>query len=107
MRDLKNLDNSLWILSTMLLWGCLIEKKTGWTSFSSKNSDQIGGVNCVPWSVIIFKGFQYFGKWSLDKFLMTALVFACLNGYKTTHFEKASIVDKIYLKPSFDAGNGP
>ena len=87
--------------------GYLIEEKTGCISFSFKNSDQIGDVNCVPWSVIILEGFPYFGKWSLDNLLITALVFAHLNGYKTTYFENASIVDRIYLKPPFDAGNGP
>ena len=91
----------------MLLCRCLIEEKTGCISFPFKNSAQIGDVNCVPWSVIIFEGFPYFGKWSLNNLLITALVFARLSGYKITYFEKASIVDKINLKSPFDAGNGP
>ena len=67
-----------------------MEEKTGCISFSLKNSDQIGDVNCVPWSVTIFKGFPYFGKCSLDNLLITALVFDRLSGYKTTYFENAS-----------------
>ena len=107
MRDLKNLDNSLCILSTILLWGCLIEENTGCICCSFKNSDQTGDVNCVPWSVTILDGFPYFGKWSFLNLFTTALVLARLNGYKTTYLENPSMVDKMYLNPPFDAGNGP
>ena len=64
-------------------------------------------VNCVPWSVTILDGFPCFGKWSFVNLFMTAFVLARLNGYKTTYLEKASMVDKMYLNPPFDAGNGP
>ena len=75
-------------------------------SCSFQNSDQTGDVNCVSWSVTILEGFPYFGKWSFFNLLMTAFVLARLKGYNTTYLEKASMVDKIYLKPPFDAGNG-
>ena len=45
----------------------------------------------------------YRGEYNL---LMTAFVLARLNGYSTTYFENVSIVNRIYLKPPFDAGNG-
>ena len=63
--------------------------------------------NCVRWSVIILESFPYLGKWSLLNFLLMAFVLARFNGYNTTYFENASMVEKIYLKPPFDAGNGP
>ena len=103
----ENLDNSLWILSTILLCGCLIEEKTGCMSCSFKNSDQTGDVNCVPWSVTILEGFPYFWKWSFFNLLMKVFVLARLKGYNTTYLEKASIVDKIYWKPPFYAGSDP
>ena len=61
-------------------------------------------MNCVPWSVTILDGFQYFGKCSFFNLFMTAFVLARLSGYNTTYLEKASMVDKIYLNPPFEAG---
>ena len=67
-------------------------------SCSFKNSDQTGDVNCVPWSVTILEGFLYFGKWYSFHLFMRDFVLARLKGYNTTYLEKASMVDKIYLK---------
>ena len=98
MTDLKNLDSSLWIFSTKSLYGHFNEENTCFITFLFKKSDQIGDVNCVPCSETIFIDFSYFGEWSSLNLFIKTFVFDRHSGYKTRNFEKASIMDKIYLK---------